>query len=156
MALAGPPEIARPPSQMVVACTCNENRACGGENWPCECISVRSLHQIVTNHPAGLSLPSVCFSPMLLDTWTRCPRTPCPLRSDFVPDLALLPDSRARVSSLMEVARESGSRVRNYCSRCWGYGICSELERFSGEFSGGTLVISFDLRVREGLGVPCG
>ena len=59
MALPGPPEIARPPSNMVVVCTCSENRVCARENRPCECISV--LHRIVTNHPTGLSFSSVSF-----------------------------------------------------------------------------------------------
>lgn len=83
MALPGPPEIARPPSKMVVACTCNENRGCASENWPCECISVRSLHQIVTNHPTGLSFSSVCFSRMIPERATAA-------RSGFAPDLASL------------------------------------------------------------------
>lgn len=51
MALASLPEIARPSSEMVVGYTYIEIHFGVGENWPCECISVRSLHQIVTNHP---------------------------------------------------------------------------------------------------------
>ena len=58
MALPGPPEIAWPPSKMVVGWTC---KRCAGENRPCECISVRSLHQIVPNHPTGMSFSRLCL-----------------------------------------------------------------------------------------------
>lgn len=51
MALASLPEIARPSSEVVVGCTCIGTHLGIGENWPCERISVRSLHKIVANHP---------------------------------------------------------------------------------------------------------
>lgn len=54
MVLASLPEIAQPSSEMVVGYMCIETHFGVGENWPCECISVRSLHQIVTNHPNSL------------------------------------------------------------------------------------------------------
>lgn len=61
MALASLPEIARPSSEMVVGYMYIEIHFGVGENWPCECISVRSLHQIVTNHPNAPLIRYISF-----------------------------------------------------------------------------------------------
>lgn len=66
MALASLPEIARPSSEVVVGCTCIGTHLGVGENWPCERISVRSLHQIVANHPNGSVGRSDCLLVMSL------------------------------------------------------------------------------------------